>query len=142
MVNDNHKADRAAWARALSILFVLLVPPFSAIAWASGERNPFDYTMLTYVWVMSLSAFGGIVNFSRKLREGKVRAINLTEFVGELVTSAFAGLLAFWLCEAAGIDKLVSAAMIAISGHMGSRAIFRIERWMEQRMAGQDAGTK
>ncbi len=108
----------------------------SALAAAAGERDPFDYSFWTYVWVLMLSAFGGLVNFSHKLQDGLTTPFRLTEFVGELVTSAFAGLLTFWLCESAGIDKLISAVLIAISGHMGSRAIFRLERWLERRLNG------
>lgn len=108
----------------------------STLATAAGERDPFDYSFWTYVWVLMLSAFGGLVNFSHKLQDGRTTPFRLTEFVGELVTSAFAGLLTFWLCESAGIDKLISAVLIAISGHMGSRAIFRLERWLERRLNG------
>ena len=98
------------------------------------HRTPFDYEFLTYAWVMGLAAFGGVVNFSRKMREGAVRAFNLTEFIGEIVTSAFAGLLTFWLTEAAEMDKLVSAVLIAVSGHMGSRAIFMIEKALQRKV--------
>lgn len=95
------------------------------------EKDPSNYSLITYAWVLMLSAVGGAVNFAHKLRTGTVRAINLTEFFGELMTSGFAGLLTFWLCEAADINKLISAVLIGISGHMGSRAIFKIEKWAE-----------
>jgi predicted CDP-diglyceride synthetase/phosphatidate cytidylyltransferase len=108
----------------------------STLAAAAGARDPFDYSFWTYVWVLLLSAFGGLVNFSHKIQDGRTSPFRLTEFIGELVTSAFAGLLTFWLCESAGIDKLISAVLIAISGHMGSRAIFRFERWLERRLNG------
>lgn len=95
--------------------------------------GPFDYSVLTYLWVMGLSALGGIVSFMGKLKSGAARAFNLTEFIGELFTSGFAGLLTFWLCEAARINPLLSAVLIGISGHMGSRAIFAIEQWATDR---------
>lgn len=97
------------------------------------EKDPFNYSLLTYLWVFALAALGGTVNFMRKVRAGVVRVFNVTEFVGELITSGFAGLLTFWLCEAASISPLVSAVLIGISGHMGSRAIFRIEQWAENK---------
>lgn len=103
------------------------------------EKDPTSYTMLTYAWVGLLSAWGGAVNFMRKRKSGTARPFNVTEFVGELVTSAFAGVVTFWLCEAAGIAPLVTAALVAISGHMGSRAIFQLERWAEGRF-GMKAG--
>lgn len=125
------KPLRAQLARLPARLLVLFAALAAGVAWASGERNPFDFSVFTYVWVMSLSALGGVVNFSRKMREGQVRAFNVTEFIGELVTSAFAGLLTFWMCKGAGIDDLYAAVLIGISGHMGSRAIFGLERWMQ-----------
>ena len=111
---------------------VLTVNP----AQAADARSPFDYNFLTYLWVLCLSAFGGIVNFSRKLRDSRTTPFRLTEFIGELATSTFAGLLTFWLCESAGVDRLIAACCIAISGHMGSRAVFKIERFLESKMGG------
>lgn len=95
--------------------------------------GPFDYSILTYLWVMALAGLGGVVSFYGKLKSGAVRAFNFTEFVGELFTSGFAGLLTFWLCESANLDKLLSAVLIGISGHMGSRAIFAIEKWATEK---------
>lgn len=97
------------------------------------DKDPFSYSLLTYAWVLIVAVAGGVVNFHRKMREGATRAFNITEFIGEIITSAFAGLLTFWLCEWAGIAPLLSAVLIAISGHMGSRALFGIERWAEAR---------
>lgn len=98
------------------------------------DKDPSSYSMITYAWVVALAALGGTVNFMRKVKDGAARAFNFTEFIGELMTSGFAGLLTFWLCEWAGIDKMLSAVMIGISGHMGSRAIFKIEKWAEERL--------
>ena len=116
----------------VQLAIVVLVTP----AQADEARSPFDYGVLTYIWVLCLSAFGGIVNFSRKLRDARTTPFRLTEFVGEIATSSFAGLLTFWLCESAGIDRLIAACAIAISGHMGSRAVFKIERFLEKKMGG------
>lgn len=100
------------------------------------EKDPTNYGWLTYAWVLLLAAFGGTVNFARKLREGAVRAFNFTEFVGEIITSGFVGLLTFWLCEWQDLNPLLSAVLIGISGHMGSRAIFGMEKWAERRYLG------
>lgn len=97
------------------------------------EKDPSNYPLITYLWVFGLAMMGGAVNFFRKVKSGVARAFNLTEFVGEIFTSGFAGLLTFWLCEAADLNKLISAVLIGISGHMGSRAIFRIEKWAEDK---------
>lgn len=93
-------------------------------------KNPFDYSFLTYIWVFALSMFGGIVSFAKKVKAGNARAFNLNEFIGELVTSGFAGLITFWLCELGNIQPLLAAVFIAISGHMGCRVIFLAEEWL------------
>jgi hypothetical protein len=95
-------------------------------------KSPFGYETITYLWVIAISALGGIVSFMRKVKQGAARVFNITEFIGEIITSGFVGMLTFWLCEAAGISPLVTAAMVGISGHMGSRAIFLIEKKAER----------
>ena len=93
------------------------------------EKDPTSYTLLTYLWVCGLSIVGGFVNFAAKVRAGRSTPFNIVELIGELVTSGFVGVVTFFLCEAAGISQLISAALIAISGHMGSRALFLLEEW-------------
>jgi hypothetical protein len=93
------------------------------------EKDPTTYGLITYAWVFALSAWGGFVSFWRKLKSGKARPFNVMELLGELFTSAFVGVLTFWLCEAGGIDPLLTAAFVGITGHMGSRAIGLFEDW-------------
>lgn len=95
------------------------------------QPSPFTYELVTYAWVIGLSTVGGLVSWLRRVREGNARAFNLAELVGEIVTAGFAGLLTFWLCEAADMNELVQAVMIAIAGHMGSRTLFLLEKWAE-----------
>lgn len=98
------------------------------------EKDPTTYSLLTYAWVIALSVLGGVANFAAKIANDHTQIFRITEFLGEIVVSGFAGLITFWLCEAAGINPLVTAAMVGISGHMGSRAIFRLEKWMEKKI--------
>lgn len=97
------------------------------------DKDPTSYSLLTYGWVFLLAILGGIVNFMRKLEQGNVRAFNFVEFIGEIVTSAFAGVIAFWLCEHANFSGLVTAAFVGISGHMGSRALFLFEEYLKSK---------
>jgi len=101
------------------------------------EKDPTTYSLLTYAWVTVLSSWGGLVNWLRRRREEGARKFSFIELIGELVTSAFAGIITFWLCEAADIAPLISAALVGISGHMGSRAIYQMEHWAEARFAGR-----
>ncbi len=100
------------------------------------EKDPTSYSLLTYLWVFALAILGGVVNFMRKLQEGHARVFNVVEFIGEIVTSAFAGVITFWMCENAGMSPLVTAAFVGVSGHMGSRALFMIENWLKARFPG------
>lgn len=95
------------------------------------DKDPTSYSLLTYAWVFLLAMLGGVVNFVRKLQQGHVRAFNFVEFIGEIVTSAFAGVITFWLCENAHMSPLLTAAFVGVSGHMGSRAIFMVENWLK-----------
>ena len=97
------------------------------------EKDPTSYSFITYAWVFGLSSLGGFVSFMNKVKTGHARAFNVAEFLGEIATSAFAGVITFWLCESSGIDKLISACLIAISGHMGSRAIMFFEDYLTKK---------
>lgn len=95
------------------------------------EKDPSTYTFLTYAWVMILSTWGGVVSFVKKVRTGESKPHNFMEFIGEIVTSGFAGMMTFYLCEAAGISQLLTAVFVGICGHMGTRAVFLLEKIVE-----------
>lgn len=101
------------------------------------EKDPSNYELITYAWVLGISMLGGIVSFLRKMRSGAARAFNIVEFIGEIVTSAFVGILTFYFCESAGISPVLTAAFVGISGHMGSRAIFMFEKKLERYFDGK-----
>jgi uncharacterized membrane protein (DUF4010 family) len=84
-----------------------------------------------------VAAAGGAVSFYQKVKAGKVRAFNVTEFIGEIFTSAFVGLVTFWICKYYGVGEYMTAAAVAITGHMGARAIFLAEQFIERR-AGKE----
>jgi len=103
------------------------------------DQTPKDvtsYSWITYAWVLVLAIWGGAVNYWRKVKMGQARPFNFPELIGELVTSAFVGVLTFWLCQAAGINDLASAALVGIAGHMGGRTMFVMERWVSNRVFG------
>ncbi|MCX8017103.1 MAG: phage holin family protein [Rhodocyclaceae bacterium] len=102
------------------------------------DKDPTAYGLITYLWVTGLAAWGGLVSFYRRVKAGESSFANLFELIGELATSAFAGLITFWLCEAAQFKPLITAALVGISGHMGSRAIFQLERWAQARFGHRD----
>ncbi|MGB8517036.1 MAG: phage holin family protein [Gallionella sp.] len=95
------------------------------------EKDPSNYSFLTYIWVVAISSWGGIVSFHQKVVLGHARPFNLAELFGEILTSAFVGVVTFWLCEWANIPQMLTAAFVGITGHMGSRAIWRLEIALE-----------
>lgn len=123
------------------ILTVLIVGV--ALALAAGDvlaqvvrttdHGPFDLALLaTYGWVVALSMLGGFASFYGKVKAGTARWVNLGEFFGELATSALAGLVTYWLCRWANLNEWLAAAFVAIAGHMGTRAVFMLEKLLER----------
>lgn len=98
------------------------------------EKDPTSYSFLTYLWVFGLSTWGGIVSFNTKRQKGLVRSFNIMEFLGEITTSAFVGILTFYLCESAEISPLLSAAFVGVAGHMGNKALWQLEQWAEKKL--------
>lgn len=98
------------------------------------EKDPLNYSLLTYAWVVLLSMWGGAVSFLQKRKAGIARPFNFAEFIGEIATSGFAGVLTFLICEASQVSPLLTAAFVGISGHMGSRSILYLEQWAESKL--------
>ena len=101
------------------------------------EKDPASYGWITYGWVVALSLLGGTASFFGKVKAGAARWFNIAELVGEMFISAFAGVVTFYLCEWSGFSPLLTAVLVAVAGHMGTRAIFVLERFFEQRILGQ-----
>lgn len=74
-----------------------------------------------------LASIGGAVHYLNKIdRHGiPFRTFN---FLLEIFTSGFVGIITFMLCDTAGWGWEFTAAIVAVSGHMGARALFIIER--------------
>lgn len=112
----------------------------AAIALALGlsiahaePKDPLNYPLKQYGFMLGIALLGGLVSWSNKVRKGDLAAWNLMQLVGELATSAFAGLLAFWICEYMNADKLLTAALVGITGHMGTRGIVVFEKWAQRK---------
>lgn len=101
------------------------------------EKDPFGYSVLVYLWVIFLASWGGVVNYISKVRSGMSRKFNVSELIGEIVTSGFVGLLVFWICESMGLPMIVSAPLIGISGHFSARTIMMFEKFLEAKFPGK-----
>lgn len=104
------------------------------------EKDPNNYTWITYAWVVGLSVLGGIASFWRKMREGVVRRFNITELIGEIFIAMFTGVVTFYLCESSGITQPMTSALVALSAHMGSRALYFLEKKFEKIAESMNGG--
>lgn len=116
----------------VSLALALFLAIQSLPAWAQ-DRDPLDYPLRQYAFLLAIALLGGLVSFYNRVRSGAAQAWNVMHLVGELATSGFAGLLAFWMCAYAGTPQLVTAALVGVAGHMGTRAITAFEKWAAQR---------
>lgn len=79
-----------------------------------------------YLYTMWLSIWGGTVSHVIQLRKTR-RKFKWKELFFDVLISSFAGIVTYFMCEFAGITGAGSAALIAISGHMGARALASFE---------------
>lgn len=89
---------------------------------------------ITWLWVGLLSSTGGAISFYRKLKHGQARPFNFAELIGELLVSGFVGLVTFLLCKGSGINEFLTAGLVGLTGHMGTRALMRLEKYLEQKL--------
>ncbi len=116
---------------SLLISFHLLIP---IAVWAQVKlKDPLDYSLRTYGLMLGVALLGGFVSWYTKVRKGELPPWSLNHLVGELATSALAGLLCFWMCEWAGFQPLLTAALTGIAGHAGTRSISAFEEWAAKR---------
>jgi hypothetical protein len=99
----------------------------------TGREGPLSSDQAVPTLIMAAVAMiGGALSFYRKWKEGKVRAFNITEFVGEIVVSGVCGVVGYWVLKGFDVNPYLTAAGVAIIGHMGTRAIFIAEQFIEK----------
>lgn len=103
----------------------------------NGNESPQDIPLLTYAIILFLSAWGGSVSFLHRSLIAKKVAFTLAEFFAEVSISSFTGVMIFFLCAKGNLDPFLTAAIVGVSGHMGSRLIFKLEIWGTRKFFGQ-----
>ena len=96
------------------------------------DARPPTQIILANLWVFALAALAAITQIYQKVQSGHL-VFTWWRFFGEMITSAFVGVITFLICDAAGLEPVVSAAMVGVASHMGSRAIFLLEGWLKAR---------
>lgn len=115
------------------VLCLHLLAPAIAFAQEATHKDPLNYPLKQYAFLLGLAVLGGFVSWYSRVRKGEIAAWNVQHLIGELATSAFAGLIAFWLCEWANLPPVLTAAIVGVSGHMGTKAISLAEGALKSR---------
>lgn len=124
--------------RRLTALLVALGLHAGAVA-QPVDKDPLDYSLRQYGIVLIFALLGGLVSWVSKVRAGTVRGFGMLHLVGEMATSALAGLLMFYFCEWIGLPKLLTICLVGVFGHMGTRGIALFEQWAERRFGSLTA---
>lgn len=114
------------------LLYAHLLFPVIALA-QEKVKSPLDYSLSQYGLTLGIALLGGLVSWFAKVKKGEIQMFSISSLIGEMATSAFAGLLCFWICDWAGFSPILTAALVGISGHMGTRAITMFEEWAARR---------
>jgi hypothetical protein len=89
-----------------------------------------------YVLILILSFWGGVSYYLNKVRNGaKFDTLGL---IVDTVISAFVGLITFFFCAYLQLDNYLTAGLVGVSSHLGTRAIVLFEIWLMQRYGIQD----
>jgi LydA holin phage, holin superfamily III len=118
--------------RLVALLAMLHLLPAHA-----ADRDPLSVPLREYIMWLGISVAAGFVSWLRRVRSGDAKPHDLLYLVGELACSVMAGMVTWALCEYINAPKMLTVAMVAINGHLGTRAIMLLERFGERQMAKQ-----
>ncbi len=116
---------------------------FPVLAYAQEQlKSPLSYSLREYGVILGIALLGGFASWYSRVRKGEADILNISALVGELAISAFAGLIAFWICESLDLSPLITAAVAGMAGHAGGNGITWLEtlgkRYAEKRVGVGD----
>jgi hypothetical protein len=118
--------------RRLAALILAITPHLAH----AGEvaRDVLNLPLKQYALVLGMSLLGGFAGWYAKVRRGELSSASLFSLIGEMATSALAGLGAFFLCDHLQVPLGVTAAITGMAGYMGGRAVDLAERLLQARI--------
>lgn len=114
-----------------NVLAIVLALQASS-AFANGDKNPLDYPIRTWLFVLIMALLGGFASWFNKVRKGEVAATNLFALVGEFVVAALTGLLAFLVCDYLDMPLGITGAVAGLAGHAGAKALALAEAVLQR----------
>lgn len=109
-------------------LWIMLAPAAAFAESLPSIKDPLNYPMKQYGFILAIAMLGGAVSWWAKVRKGDVQGSNIAALIGELTTSSFAGLLVFWIAEYFSVPPVLTAALAGLAGHAGGRGV----AWLEE----------
>lgn len=97
-------------------------------------NNPDNLNIITWVWVIAVSILGGTVRTLSSIKTGMTVIDFMRRWTIDIIVSAFIGVITFFLCSSADFNPMLTAALVGISAHMGTRAIVLLEEVLYCRM--------
>ena len=94
-------------------------------------KLPIDVGWMTYLFVIAVSCWGGLVQYLYKIQNKKGGRFSILALVSDLAISGFSGVIVFWICVWKEVDMILTSVAIGIAGHLGSRTLFLLERTLE-----------
>jgi hypothetical protein len=108
-------------------------------------KDPTNYPIATYEWVIGISMLAGFVSFIEKMKLFRMKEFTwwglffmIVSLVCEAISSVFVGLMSFAICESYGIEQITSVAIVGLSAHMGTRAIMQMRKFMSKKLGMEE----
>jgi hypothetical protein len=95
-------------------------------------KDPNNYSFLAYLVVTGISLFGGVSGYLRKIQRGLTKKFSVFELITEAFISVFVGFSAFYLCELNEMDSNATRAIVLITSHFSTKAIYILEFLMDR----------
>lgn len=99
------------------------------------DKDPMNYELLTYFWVLLVAAWGGLAHNIKKIKEGDIKRFSIAEMIGDVVIAGFIGIITFFLCEFADLPQILTAAFVGITGHQGTRGMAFVEKLIAKKFS-------
>jgi hypothetical protein len=97
------------------------------------ERQLSDYTILQWLTVLGISFWGGMAGYLGNMVKYRT-SFKWLEFLEKSIVAVFAGLMIFFLCEAAGVSVYVRESMVGMAGFLGSETLILLKAMFKRRV--------
>ena len=106
------------------------------------NNDPTAWSLNTWLLALAMACAGGVVNWLSRIKQGKARAFNIIELIGEVFVSGFVGIGVFMVLDSLDYPLGICAAGAGVGGHMATRLLFVLERFLEDIITHASSNSK